>query len=215
MARVQSVFRPDDYPGAPDEATRKDLAALWEHLFPDGRRGEPHAGYAILAQSPRLALHIARMSDCILNEIGWTQRRDLRELAVQALNYHYKCDFSFRAHLKLAELSGISLEQQAAMPYWRSSGLFTGEQKLVIEFTLACVSGDVPGELFARAVAQFGEKGAIEFTVTVGWWSLWAMLLNATGPEFSAERSQPLPKDARELAAFDPSSPQQRAPDET
>lgn len=204
MARVGYVFRPEDYPGNPDDETKRDLAELFEHLFPGGQQGEPHAGYAILAQSPRLALNIARMSDCILGEIGWTERRDLRELAVQALNHHYKCDFSFQAHLSLASLSGISLEQQAAIPYWRTSSLFDDEQRLVIEYTLACVSGDVPEELFARVVARFGEKGAVEFTVTVGWWALWAMLLNATGPEFRAERSQPLPKDSGELEAYSP-----------
>lgn len=116
------------------------------------------------------------MSDCVLGEIGWTQRRDLRELSVQVLNGHYACDFSFLAHLGYAELSGISLEQQAAIPLWRSSRLFD-EQRLVIEYTLACVAGDVPGELFERVKTRFGEAGAVEFTVTVGWWSLWAMLL--------------------------------------
>jgi len=35
----------------------------------------------------------------------------------------------------------------------------------IIEYTLACVSGDVPEELFARVVAQYGEKGAVEFTI--------------------------------------------------
>lgn len=204
MARVTEVFRPEDHPAHADAQTRADLAALFAHLFPDGAPGEPHAGYAVLAQSPRLALAVAKMSDCVLGEIGWTQRRDLRELSVQALNWHYGCDFSFQAHLGYAELSGITLEQQAAIPLWRTSRLFDNEQRLVIEHTLACVAGDVPGELFERVKAHFGEAGAVEFTVTVGWWSLWAMLLNATQPAFATERSRPLPKDAGELERFSP-----------
>lgn len=204
MARVGYVFRPEDHPDAAQPDVRKDLDALWAHLFPGGEEGEPHAGYAVLAQSPKLALGIAKLADCILDEVGWTQRRDLRELSVQALNYHYRCDFSFQAHLTYAQLAGISLEQQAALPYWQTSDLFDKEQRLVIEYTLACVAGDVPPKLFARIVSQFGEPGAVEFTVTVGWWAMWAMLLNATRPEFSADRSQPLPKDGRELEAFRP-----------
>ena len=62
----------------------------------------------------------------------------------------------------------------------------------------------MPGELFERVKAHFGEAGAVEFTVTVGWWSLWAMLLNATQPAFATERSRPLPKDAGELERFSP-----------
>lgn len=201
MARVKCVFDVADHPDFSSEETRRDLAALFEHLLPGGE-GKPHAGYAVLAHSPRLALNVARMTDCVLGDIGWTQRRDLRELAVQTLNLHYKCDFSFHAHLSLAQLSGISLEQQAALPYWRTSQLFNDEQKLVIEYTLACVAGDVPEDLFARVVEEYGEKGAVEFTVTVGWWSLWAMLLNAARPAFQSENAQPLPKDSRELEKY-------------
>jgi alkylhydroperoxidase family enzyme len=175
----------------------------FEHLFPGSGEGEPHAGYAVLAHAPATALHIARMSDHVIGELAWAQRRDLRELATQTLNLHYKCDFSFHSHLGLAQLAGITLEMQAAIPFWRTSSLFDDEQRLVIEYTLACVTGDVPEDLFAHVVARFGEKGAVEFTVTVGWWSLWAMLLNATRPEFSADRSQPLPKDGQELEAFE------------
>ena len=199
MARVSEIFRPADHPGHPDPA---GLAELWRHLFPPAGEGEPHAGYAILAHSPQTALQVAKMTDFVIGELPWAQRRDLRELAVQALNWHFKCDFSWEAHRELAQLAGIGLEQQDAIPDWRTSALFDDEQRLVIEYTLACVSGQVPEELFARGVERYGEAGAVEFTVTVGWWSLWAMLLNATRPEFRRDRAQPLPKDGHELEAW-------------
>jgi len=199
VARVQYVFRPDDFPGKLDAATRQKLDELFQYLFPEGKQGEPHSGYGILAQSPALALGIARCADAVIQETPWTQRSDLREVAIQALNLHFKCDFSFHAHIPIAQRWGISAEQQAAIPYWRTSNLFDEEQRLVIEYTLAVVAGPVPEELFTRVKEQFGERGAIECTVAIGWWSLWAMLLNATQPEFSPERSQPLPKDGREL----------------
>jgi len=65
------------------------------------------------------------------------------------------------------------------------------------------VSGDVPEELFAQVAARYGEAGAIECTVAIGWWSLWAMLLNTTRPAFRTERSQPLPKDSMDLTKFE------------
>lgn len=198
MARVRYVFTPEDFPGELDDKTGGELAALFRYLFPEGEQGEPHAGYGILAQSPALALGIARCADAVIQETPWTQRSDLREVAIQALNLHYKCDFSFHAHLPIAQRWGISAEQQAAIPYWRTSSLFDEEQRLVIEYTFAVVTGDVPEELFERVKARFGERGAVECTVAIGWWALWAMLLNATRPEFSVARSQPLPKDSRE-----------------
>ncbi len=200
MARVRCVYKPGDYPGTPDDATRQDLEALFEHLSPGQPKVEPHSGYALLAQSPRLALNIAQLGDYIVREMPWTQRRDLRELAIQALNLHFKCDFSFQAHLNYAQAAGISLEQQAAIPYWRTSSLFNDEQRLVIEYSFAVAAADVPAELFARVVERYGERGTIEFTAAVAWWSFWDMILNAARPEYSFERAQPLPGDASELS---------------
>ena len=199
MARIGYIYKPSDYPGNPDETTRGELAALFEHLCPGDPKAEPHAGYALLAHSPRLALNIAHLADYIVREMPWTQRRDLRELAIQALNLHFKCDFSFQAHLRYAQVSGITLEQQAAIPYWRTSSLFDEEQRLVIEYSFAVATGDVPGELFSRVVGRYGERGAVELTAAISWWSFWAMILNALRPEFSFERAMPLAKDAQEL----------------
>jgi alkylhydroperoxidase family enzyme len=202
MARVKGVFKPSDYPGTPDAATKKDLDALFAHMFPGDAKPEmsaPHYGYALFAQNPALALNIAKLADYIVREMPWSQRRDLREIVVQALNLYYKCDFSFLAHLPIAEGTGISLAQQAAIPYWRTTNVFDDEQRLLIEYSLAVCSGDVPEELFARIVKQYGEKGAVECTTTIGWWAFWAMFLNAIRPEFTSERAQPLPGDAREL----------------
>jgi alkylhydroperoxidase family enzyme len=200
MTRVKCVYKPTDYPGSPDAATRQDLDDLFEHLSPGQPKVEPHSGYALLAQSPRLALNIARLGDYIVRDMPWTQRRDLRELAIQALNLHFKCDFSFQAHLHYAQAAGISLEQQAAIPYWRTSNLFNDEQRLVIEYSFAVAAADVPGELFSRVVEQYGERGTIEFTAAVAWWSFWDMILNAARPEYSFDRAKPLPGDARELS---------------
>jgi 4-carboxymuconolactone decarboxylase len=109
----------------------------------------------------------------------WCQRRDLRELAVQTVNLHYRCAPSFRAHAPHAEANGITAEMQAQIPWWRTSELFDSEQKLVIEYAFAAVTGQVPEALFRRVVDRFGEQGAVEFTAVVGMWSFWAMMINA------------------------------------
>jgi len=186
MARVKAVYRPGDYPGIPDEATRKDLADLFDHLFPGVENPEidqSHAGVAIAAQSPRLALGMARLSAVIAGELPWSQRRDLRELAMQTVNVHFKSHYSFRARAAPAEAAGIGPDLQAAIGTWRTSALFNDEQRLIIEYGEAVMSGDVPSELFARVVGQYGEKGTIELTSLVAFWSCWAMFLNATRPD--------------------------------
>lgn len=186
MARAKAVFKPSDYPGTPDEATKRDLQEFFDFLFPGSENpeiDESHSAFAITAQNPRLALNLAKLTYYFAREVPWCQRRDLRELATQVLNLHYNCESSFRAHLASAKAAGIDAELLAAIPYWRTTPLFDEEQRLVIEYTYAVVSGNVPDELFSRVVDKYGEKGTIEFTTAVAWWAFWAMILNATRPD--------------------------------
>ena len=186
MARVTAVHRPSDYPGSPDDATRQDLAELFSHLFPgkpDPEIDQSHAGVAIAALNPRLALNLSKMSAFIALDLPWCQRRDLRELAIQAVNVHFGCDYSFRARIPNAEAAGIGAAQQAALRDWQTSELFDNEQKLVVEYAHAVADGKVPDDLFARIVSRYGEKGAVELTTVIAFWSFWAMFLNAMRPD--------------------------------
>ena len=183
MTRVRYVRTPNDYPGTPDEATRHDLKELFEQLYPGSdhpRIDDAHSGFAITAQSPRLALHILQLTRYCAREMQWSKRRDLLELAVQTLNIHFRCESSYEAHVAYAKASGISPTLLAALPYWRTTSLFNDEQRLVIEYTEVVTAGEVPQALFTRVVERYGEKGAIEFTAAVALWSFWAMILNAT-----------------------------------
>jgi alkylhydroperoxidase family enzyme len=185
VTRVTAVYKPSDYPGTPDEATGRELAELFQYLFPqvaEPQIDQRHAGLAIAAQNPKLALHLAKLSGFIAGELPWCHRRDLRELAIQTLNIYFKSDYSLNARVPNAVAAGIGADLQAALPSWRTSQLFNDEQRLIIEYTEAVVRGAVPAELFARVVANFGEKGAIECTTLVAFWSFWAMFLNATHP---------------------------------
>ncbi len=195
MARVKQVFKPADFPGSPDEGTRRALSELFEHMFPgqpDAEIPGNHAGFATVARDPRLALCLIELSDYIVREMPWTsQRRDLRELAIQALNLHFKCDYSFQSHIRPAQGLGVTVEQQALLPFWRTANAFNDEQRLAIEYALAVVAGDVPDELFARVVATYGEQAAIECTVGIAWWSFWAMIINATRTDFDYGYGKP------------------------
>lgn len=190
MARYKfkEVRTATEYPYALDNETRGVMKELFGEVYPKYRGESPDGmvisrSWGVVTQNPKLALLIARLSDYIVHEMPWTQRLDLRELAIQTLNAHFKCDYSFQAHIGPSLQSGLGLEQLAAIDYWRTSPLFSDEQRLVIEYTKAVVSGDVPSELVERVVAKYGEKETVEFTTAVAYWSFWAMILNATRPE--------------------------------
>jgi alkylhydroperoxidase family enzyme len=196
-ARIQGVYKATDYRGEVNEATRKDLQELFEYVrtvFPDIHEAEitgPHAGLAIVAVNPRLALELTRATMFVAEQTSWVKRVDLRELAIQVVNLHFKCDFSYLAHLRVGSQAGLTPEQQAALPLWRTAGIYNDEQRLVIEYTNAVVTGDVPAELFSRVTAHFGETETVEFTSVIGVWSLWCMILNATRPRFAFDEWKP------------------------
>ncbi len=193
--RVTPVFKPGDFPGVADEATRKSLIELFEHAFPGQKNPEipgEHGGFAVVARNPRLALLLIKLSDYIVLEMPATsQRLNRREVAIQTLNMRLKSEYSFQAHIRPAQEAGLTLEQQALLPFWKTANVFNDEQRLVIEYTLGVVTGDVPDELFARVVKQYGEMDAIEFTVGIAWWSFWAMIINATGIDFDFGYGKP------------------------
>jgi alkylhydroperoxidase family enzyme len=187
MTRIALVQSADEFPAAELPAVEEDLQALFQHV--SGWTGKPRIPdtgkvFAVIARIPKLAHLLINVSDYMTGTLPWTTDRvDLRQLTIQTLNYHYKCDYNFQAHITPAANTGISAPMQAAIPYWRLSNMFDDEQRLVIEYTLAVVTGDVPQELFDRVSAHFGELGATEFTIAVAWWSFWAMICNATLPE--------------------------------
>lgn len=182
MARVTPIRRAGQYPQGADADTRAGIDALFAGMFPGNPHGEidrNHSGMAVAANSPRLAQMMGQMSRFVVLELGWSQRKALAELAIRTVNHCYRSRFCDEARLSAAKAAGLSDAQIAAVPDWRSD-LFNAEQKLVIEYTEAVLTGAVDDALFARMVAAFGEKDAVECTVAIGWWSMWAMLIEAT-----------------------------------
>jgi 4-carboxymuconolactone decarboxylase len=156
-------------------------------MFPGVQNPEidkPHTGMAIAALNPKLALHLSKLSGFAALQLGWSKRADLREIAIQTVNLHFKSAFSAQSRFKAWEAVGLTKDQLAVLPYWKTTELFDEEQRLVIEYALAVVSGEVPHSLFANVVKLYGEKGAVECTAVIGIWSMWAMLLNATLPGY-------------------------------
>jgi alkylhydroperoxidase family enzyme len=180
--------RPEDCGGLPQDAEE-----LFDLLFPEGTervfRGA-QLGWGVLAgQDPRIATTVAQLTKMIARGPFLAARPDLRELAIQSVNLHFRCEFSYRSHLAYLSKVGLSLETIAALPYWRTSSLFSVEQKLVIAYSFALVSGDVPDNLHDEAANAFGQQGVGELALAVAHWSFWALLLNAAQPEIDPEKA--------------------------
>jgi len=178
MDRMRLVRRQEECPGSPQE-----VEELFATLFPQGGERVLRAGQMgwglLAAQGPQMALTVVRLTRSIAAGAFLSARPDLREMAVQTVNLHFRCEFSYRSHLAYLPKVGLSLEAISALPYWRTSSLFNVEQKLVIEYTLAVLAGEVPDRVHRKVSRAFGRAAVAELAVAVGHWSFWAMLLNA------------------------------------
>jgi alkylhydroperoxidase family enzyme len=188
MTRITPILKPADYPVDLSPASRDAAKALFDHMFPGADNPEipgKSAAFGTVANDPRLALHLVKLSDYIVREMAFTStRRDLQQLMVQTLNWRLGCDFSFQSHIAPAAAAGVSIELQTQIPFWETSNAFNDQQRLVMEYTIAVVDADVPEELYQRVASAFDEKDVLGLTVGVAWWSLWAMIINATKTEF-------------------------------
>jgi len=186
MARMRVVQRPEDCPGSPQDAKE-----LFDLLFPNGgerRLSGAQQGWGLVAaQHPQTAIALMKLTKGIASGPFLSARPDLREIAIQTVNLQHKCEFSYRSHLKYLDGVGLSIETIAALPYWRDSLLFSDEQKLVIEYSLAVLGSDVSDSLFTEVADTFGQDAAAELALAVAHWSFWALFLNAAQAKIDAQ----------------------------
>jgi alkylhydroperoxidase family enzyme len=184
MARIKPIYALADCPAGISPADRADVAAMFQSLFPgvaEPMIDRSHAGMAIAAHNPQLALNAARFSRFVVVDMPWCDRADLRELSILVVNRHFHCSYGEAARQTQMLAAGLGPALQITLSDWEESPLFDEQQRLVIAYTLATVQGSVTDSLSAQIVDCYGEKGAVEFTAAIAWWSFWAMFLTATG----------------------------------
>jgi 4-carboxymuconolactone decarboxylase len=79
----------------------------------------------------------------------------------------------------------VSREKIEALPDYRSSALFSGTEKLVLEYADAMTQTPVelPEMLFAKLGEQFSETQLVELTATLAWGNYRARFDHAFGVE--------------------------------
>jgi len=183
----------DDYPHdlATDEQ-RNQLARTFSRYeahaktWVGGYAGTPTvlSSWAQTFNVPRFGEILLDYADLVINELPWARDMKLRELAILTIYARQRCDFGYRAHLGPAAAAGITGEQIAELPVYRTSDAFGEEERDVIEFTHAALDGYVSDELFEKLRARYGEQQMVEMTVAVSFWALWGVLINTFQPDY-------------------------------
>jgi len=193
MSRVTHIYSADQYPHelADGEAGAQLERALLKYerftqSWPgsDGKASAVGNNWAVLLHAPRFAEIMVDFSDFVQNHLAWCRRAAPRELAILVLFQRRGSDYGFQSHLAPAAAAGVTEGQLADLPTYLTSDSFDEEERDAIAYTHAALDGDVPDELFQRLKQRYGEQQVVEMAVLVGFYSLWAILLDTLRPEY-------------------------------
>ncbi|MFF2052381.1 carboxymuconolactone decarboxylase family protein [Leifsonia sp. NPDC058194] len=98
---------------------------------------------------------------------------DLIKLRASQLN---GCTFCVDMHSVDLEAGGYPLRKVFAVSAWRESTWFTDRERTALELTEVVTllhDGGVSDELYARALAEFGEEGLANLLLAIGTINIW------------------------------------------
>lgn len=148
--------------------TEGDVARVLEKL--EGT-GQNLVVLQLVANSPKVFRPFVLFANALLNQS--TLPRPVMEVVILWLAQHHQAPYEWAEHEPMAERAGLTAAQIDAL---RTGGplapeLFSDEDRLAVAVARALTEDEVvPPELWERAVATWGEAGAMDLIFTVGWW---------------------------------------------
>jgi 4-carboxymuconolactone decarboxylase len=124
---------------------------------------------AVFARHPRLMLDYMRYNRAA--ERCKHVPKELCELAVLKAATIVGCEFCIDIGSEYARRSGLSDEQLLALHEAHDSGLFSEDERLVIDLAVGMTRtpAEVSEQLMSRVRERFGVKGALELVHLIAW----------------------------------------------
>jgi 4-carboxymuconolactone decarboxylase len=142
-----------------------------------GRRGKVPAPMIAWLRNPELARRGQSLGELLRFET--TLEPHLTELAILVCGRHWTSHHEWTAHKAMALNAGLAPEVIAAIAARRAPELDDGRQQAVYDVSSILLStGRVPAHLYARGVAQLGERGMVELVGVLGYYCMVSLTLN-------------------------------------
>jgi 4-carboxymuconolactone decarboxylase len=152
-----------------------------------GPRAGMRGPFNALLRSPALADKAQQLGEHVRFKTSLPP--PLKELAILVTARHWTAQYEWYAHNRLAREAGLDPKICDAIAEGRKPAGMSAREAMVYEFcTELLATTQVSDATFAKTREHFGEAGVIELTVTCGYYSLVAMVLNVD--------RHPLPADA-------------------
>lgn len=141
-------------------------------------RGSVRGPFRVLMHSPEVAGRAAHLGAYLRFESGVDGR--LRELAILATAYEWDCAYEWAAHEPIAREEGVGTAEIEVVTGERSLAKLAEPETIVVRYVQELLQEhDVTEETYRATVDHFGDRGVIELTATIGYYSMLACVLNA------------------------------------
>jgi 4-carboxymuconolactone decarboxylase len=161
--------------------------AMVEHLLA-GERGGTGGPFNVLLRSPELGDVAQQLGAQVRFHSSLPDR--LKEMAILVTARHWTAQYEWYAHKRLALQAGLSPAIVDGIATGiRPSVMEANEQALYVYATTLLETKEVGDFAFKAAVDAFGERGVVDLTALLGYYSLVSMVLNVD--------RYPLPDGAR------------------
>ena len=156
---------------------------------PHGRIVGPHPAWL---RSPELARRARALSEFI--RFKSSVPKNLLELAILVTGRHWKAEFEYWAHAKLAKQAGVDDAVIAAIAAGRKPTFAKPEEALVYALCSEMYADRrVSDATYAKAVQTLGEQAVVELVATAGYYCMVCLTLNTFQVGLPAGEQSPFP----------------------
>jgi 4-carboxymuconolactone decarboxylase len=153
-----------------------DQRRIWEEIA-SGPRGSVPPPLQIWLRSPKLAENAQRLG--AFCRYGTTLEPRLSELAILMTARHWTAHYEWHHHEVFALKAGLDPAIIAAIAERRTPDFIREDERLVHDFCRVFYRDHkIDDATYARALAQFGERGVVELVGIMGYYALISMTLN-------------------------------------
>jgi len=168
MARISTIQK------------KEDLAPKHQPIYDSivASRGVVGGPFLGLLHSPELAQRTAHLGSYVRFESSLDHK--LIELAALATARELECKHEWIAHVNHAQKAGIPIETIRAIHQKKGPEHFSSEDAQIISYVQELLRTHRASEATFQALyGRLGEKGLVELTATIGYYSMVACTLNA------------------------------------
>ena len=158
-----------------------------------GPRGGLRGPFEPWLRRPELADRAQKLGEyCRFNN---SLPRDLSELAICLVGRHFKAQYEFYAHARLAREAGLSAEVIEAVRTRQTPPFTRDAERIVYDFVTEYLETNrVSASNYKRAVDAFGEQGVADLIAVNGYYVLVAMTVNVDRTPMPGNAPLPLPR---------------------